>query len=94
MVAVKNTKGCGYYDDKGNCIVNCGKFEEERLTQDNFAWVKQNGKCGIVKFNDWKNVSSILYKYLPTDWNVDAHEDEEIVEEKMILMFLSDLAIV
>ena len=51
-VAIKSDKGWTLYDDKGNIVINCGTFEEVRPVHNGLAWVKKDGKWGVIKLKD------------------------------------------
>lgn len=48
-VALYTENGCGYYDIQGNEVIPCGTFEEVRPVHNGLAWVKQDGKWGVIK---------------------------------------------
>lgn len=52
VLAVYNDSGCKYVDAVGNEIIPIGEFEEVRPIHKGLAWVKQNGKWGIIEFTD------------------------------------------
>ncbi len=52
ILAVYNDSDCKYVDAAGNEIIPIGEFEEVRPVHKGLAWVKQNGKWGIIKFTD------------------------------------------
>lgn len=47
-IAVNNENGGGYYDVNGNCIIDVGEFEAVRPVYDGKAWVKYDGKWGVI----------------------------------------------
>lgn len=51
-VALYTNDGCGYYDMQGNEIIPCGTFEEIRPVHNGLAWVKQDGKWGVIKLKN------------------------------------------
>ena len=51
-IPVKIDSKCGYYDIKGNEVIPCGTFEEVRPVHNGLAWVKKNGKWGVIKLKD------------------------------------------
>ncbi len=51
-VAIKSDKGWTLYDDEGNIVINCGIFEEVRPVHNGLAWVKKDGKWGVIKLKD------------------------------------------
>ena len=70
LVAVATDKGAGYYDIDGNEIIPCGEFEQARPVHDGKAWVKKNGKWGIIH---------IQYEYTGTKVTY-AHASESKME--------------
>lgn len=51
-IPVKINGKCGYYDTQGNEIIPCGTFEEVRPVHNGLAWVKQDGKWGVIKLKN------------------------------------------
>lgn len=51
-IAVYNDNGCAYFDMNGTQITNYGEFEEIRPVHNNLAWVKKDGKWGVIQFGD------------------------------------------
>ena len=51
-IPVKINGQCGYYDTQGNEIIPCGTFEEVRPVHNGLAWVKKDGKWGVIKLKD------------------------------------------
>ena len=51
-IPVKINGQCGYYDTQGNEIIPCGTFEDIRPVHKGLAWVKTNGKWGVIKLKD------------------------------------------
>lgn len=45
-----------YYDLKGNCVISEGEFEQARPVVNGKAWVKHNGKWGIIQLGEIKEV--------------------------------------
>ena len=50
-VAVYNDNGCAYFGTDGSQITDYGEFEEIRPVHNNLAWVKKDGKWGVIQFN-------------------------------------------
>lgn len=48
-IPVKIDGKCGYYDDKGNEVIPVGTFEEVRPVHNGLAWVKFDGKWGVIQ---------------------------------------------
>ena len=51
-IPVKINGQCGYYDTQGNEVIHCGTFEEVRPVHNGLAWVKKDGKWGVIKLSD------------------------------------------
>jgi|GEM_PF-2729038 len=51
IIAAFKDGQCGYYDNKGNVIVEMGVFEDITPAKDGKAFVKKDGKWGIIKIN-------------------------------------------
>ena len=50
-LAVYNDNGCAYFGTDGSQITDYGEFEEIRPVHNNLAWVKKDGKWGVIQFN-------------------------------------------
>lgn len=70
LVAVRNSEGYGYYNSNGECIIPCGEFECARPVQNGKAWVKQNGKWGVICIDAFENVYNTYYDHFITNENV------------------------
>ena len=51
-IPIKINGKCGYYDTQGNEVISCGTFEEVRPVHNGLAWVKKDGKWGVIKLKD------------------------------------------
>lgn len=51
-IPVKINGECGYYDTQGNEVIPCGTFEDVRPVHNGLAWVKKDGKWGVIKLKD------------------------------------------
>ena len=49
VIAAKKNGLCGYLDMTGKEIVRFGEFEDIRPVHNNLAWVKRNGKWGVIE---------------------------------------------
>lgn len=49
IIAINTENGGCFYDIKGNKIINTNDFEEVRPMINGYAWVKVNGKWGVIK---------------------------------------------
>ncbi len=54
-IPVKIDGKCGYYDTQGNEVIPCGTFEEVRPVHNGLAWVKKDGKWGVIELNNNSN---------------------------------------
>lgn len=50
-IAVKKDGGYGYYNTDGKEVIPCGEFEQARPVYDGKAWVKKNGKWGVISID-------------------------------------------
>lgn len=78
-VALYTDDGCGYYDTQGNEVIPCGTFEEVRPVHNSLAWVKKDGKWGVIKLkkieketntgnnNSYVNIKDYEGTYYPTN---------------------------
>lgn len=48
-IAVEKDGAAGYYDLNGNAVIELGEFEEARPVYGGEAWVKKDGKWGVIK---------------------------------------------
>lgn len=51
-IPVKINGKCGYYDTQGNEVIPCGTFEDVRPVHNGLAWVKKDGKWGVIQLED------------------------------------------
>ncbi len=51
-IPVKINGQCGYYDTEGNEVIPCGTFEEVRPVHNGLAWVKKDGKWGVIQLDN------------------------------------------
>ena len=58
-VAVSKDGGMGYYNTSGEEVIPCGEFEQARPVYDGKAWVKKDGKWGVISINK-DNLSKIV----------------------------------
>lgn len=49
VIAAKKDGKCGYIDLRGNVLVDFGEFEDIRPVHNGLAWVKKNGKWGVIE---------------------------------------------
>lgn len=47
-IAVNDSQGGGYYDINGNSVISVGEFEAVRPVHNGLAWVKYDGKWGVI----------------------------------------------
>lgn len=74
-IPIKIDGKCGYYDTSGNEVIPCGTFEDVRPVHNNLAWVKKDGKWGVIELKELEN---------QTITAVEKSESElhDLVEEK------------
>lgn len=48
LIAVRQGDGMGYYNTDGEEVIPCGEFEETRPVYNGKAWVKKDGKWGVI----------------------------------------------
>ena len=80
-IAVNKDGGYGYYDIDGNEVIPCGEFEQARPVYDGKAWVKKDGKWGVISINDdkndinetTKNTNTIETNDSKADYNIPAY---------------------
>ena len=58
-VAVSKDSNCYYYDMEGNCIAFDGEFDQIRPVINGRAWVKYNGKWGVIRLGEIKDISKM-----------------------------------
>lgn len=58
-IAVNKDGGYGYYNTDGKEVIPCGEFELARPVYDGKAWVKKDGKWGVISINE-DNLSKIV----------------------------------
>lgn len=78
-IPVKIDDQCGYYNTQGNEVIPCGTFEEVRPVHNGLAWVKKDGKWGVIKLkkietetntgdnNSYVNIKDYEGTYYPTN---------------------------
>lgn len=57
-IPVKINGKCGYYDTQGNEVIPCGTFEDVRPVHNGLAWVKKDGKWGVIQLSETGQKSS------------------------------------
>lgn len=76
-IAVNKDGGYGYYNTYGKEVIPCGEFEQARPVYDGKAWVKKDGKWGVIKletnFTEEQLKDAVKDKAgkEPTDWFYD-----------------------
>lgn len=53
-IAVNKNGGYGYYNTKGEEVIPCGEFEQARPVYGGKAWVKKDGKWGVILIENEK----------------------------------------
>ena len=66
-IPVKINGQCGYYDTQGNEVIPFGTFEEVRPVHNCLAWVKKDGKWGVIKLVEITEPATT-----PTESNITA----------------------
>lgn len=79
-IPVKINGQFGYYDTQGNEIIPCGTFEEVRPVHNGFAWVKKDGKWGVIQLEniEQETESTTTDEQTNTDVVIDIYEGETI----------------
>lgn len=54
-IPIKIDGKCGYYDTSGNEVIPCGTFEDVRPVHNHLAWVKKDGKWGVIELKELEN---------------------------------------
>ncbi len=65
-IPVKINGKCGYYDIQGNEVIPCGTFEEVRPVHNELAWVKKDGKWGVIKLVEITEPATTTTESTPT----------------------------
>lgn len=84
IVAVNTDDGGCFYDVSGNQLTDPSEFEEVRPMINNFAWVKKDGKWGVIKLNafetndDWKKAYTDYIKNI-VEKNSNIYEKGEFI---------------
>lgn len=96
VIAINTKDGGSFYDIKGNQLTNPDDFEEVRPMINGFAWVKKDGKWGVIKLkydnqieelNSWQTLYSQYlsngeYKQLGTGFaNGETGEEHTLIDE-------------
>lgn len=77
-IPVKINEKCGYYDTKGNEVIPCGTFEEVRPVHNGLAWVKKDGKWGVIQLEDIEPETTTSTKESSSMETIDIYEGETI----------------
>lgn len=73
ILAVNTKDGGCFYDIKGNQLTNSKEFEEVRPMINGYAWVKKEGKWGVIKFDSFdsdENSEDISIEYIEQTENL------------------------
>lgn len=93
-IPVKIDGKCGYYDTKGTEVIPCGTFEEVRPVHNGFAWVKKDGKWGVIELENIEqeteqnanpnafNISNYNGMFYSEDSNVHSYITIKLQSEK------------
>lgn len=66
-IAVEKDGAAGYFDLNGNAVVELGEFEAARPVYGGTAWVKQNGKWGVIKLEPISTEITVPQTSEPTE---------------------------
>lgn len=75
VIAINTGDNGIFYDIKGNRLTNSKEFEEVRPMINGFAWVKKDGKWGVIKFNAFNSIEN--YENLKQKYNKQTESKEE-----------------
>lgn len=75
-IPVKINGQCGYYNTQGNEVIPCGTFEEVRPVHNGLAWVKKDGKWGVIKLKEINTEQNIVS-------NTSESEQQQQVKEPL-----------
>lgn len=67
-VALYTDSGCGYYDTQGNEVIPCGTFEEVRPVHNGLAWVKKDGKWGVIELDSVEEEKDTTVTEFNVNW--------------------------
>lgn len=77
-IPVKINGQCGYYDTQGNEVIPCGTFEEVRPVHNGLAWVKKDGKWGVIELEDIETETTTSTEESSSMETIDIYEGETI----------------
>lgn len=77
-IPVKIDGQCGYYDTQGNEVIPCGTFEEVRPVHNGLAWVKKDGKWGVIQLEDIEPETTTFTEESSSMETIDIYEGETI----------------
>ena len=77
-IPVKINGQCGYYDTQGNEVIPCGTFEEVRPVHNGLAWVKKDGKWGVIQLEDIEPETTTFTEESSSMETIDIYEGETI----------------
>lgn len=75
VIAINTGNNGIFYDIKGNRLTNSKEFEEVRPMINGYAWVKKDGKWGVIKFNAFNSIEN--YENLKQKYNKQTELKEE-----------------
>lgn len=76
VIAINTGNNGIFYDIKGNRLTNSKEFEEVRPMINGYAWVKKDGKWGVINFHDFNSIEN--YENLKQKY----HKQTELKEEE------------
>lgn len=82
-IPVKINGQCGYYDTQGNEVIPCGTFEEVRPVHNGLAWVKKDGKWGVIELDSVQEEKDTTVTEFNVNWKeIYAKELREYLNSK------------
>lgn len=89
IVAVNTDDGGCFYDVSGNQLTDPSEFEEVRPMINNFAWVKKDGKWGVIKLNAFETNDNIDKSLILN--SVNKYLTDNVNGENNFYIFESDI---
>ena len=80
LLALYSDVGCKYVDAAGNEIIPIGEFEEVRPVHKGLAWVKQNGKWGVIQFTNQYSEDVEVESSSETDNTAESLVNKSVLE--------------
>lgn len=89
VIAVNTNDGGCFYDVSGNQLTDPSEFEEVRPMINNFAWVKKDGKWGVIKLNAFETNDNIDKSLILN--SVNKYLTDNVNGENNFYIFESDI---